>query len=771
MSPTPTISALELLERASAFDGPMADLAQLYAKAGVRVFPCDPDTRRPLTPHAFKDRSSDSYALRAWWERWPTALIGLVPGDLDLFALDIDSAKAARNARDGGHLADALLVVETGGKSVPFAIDGHSVPPLHVYVPSNDTAPKIDGVVVRFENGYVIAPGSRRPNGCVWRVRKEGLGAWASTEQRRTTSDPGSTARDRERSQVEPPESGSRDIGLRAPDFDRVRRAVGAIPNLPETSRDTYVEMAHMIRSASGVEHEAEGLALFLEWAGKWEGGPVDTAEDERVFRTIDLKAVRTGWPQLHRLGAKHGYDNREDIGREARADFSADANTTLAVPPARRTLHDELVALRHELKAIPDALQRESVRDARLGQLVHSYHVPFGALRERLAAFDASHRLLSISALRGEEMLLALAKDPPRTLVPGYVFEEQLHVIFGAPGSFKTFIALDLALSVASGRLWLGRMPTRRAGVVFFAGEAAASLYARVAAWLAARGLSGDEITKLPFTMIGMVPTLGRGEDGLSDAIARVRAAEDTHGVKTGLVVLDNMTRIMAASGLSSTDPGEYGRVLSDIDLLSRLLGVATLAIAHAPVSNPMKPTGTYQTAANPDVLLRASRGDDSLTVTLSSTKSRSTRPMPPLVVRLREQDAHEFLLAWYGARGVPVPAALRGASDFGDSEVTSDHAFSSLVVDGGTPLTRVETDDLDRRVLDALHQRPNQSIRQLRQAVRGKGTGVDRAIDRLRTAGLVAEQAGPRGARLFRLTEAGVARQLNLEEVGVQT
>src|SRR3989442_2287782 len=51
-----------------------------YASRGLYIFPVVPDGKKPLTPHGFLDASCDQAQVRAWWERWPNANIGLATG-------------------------------------------------------------------------------------------------------------------------------------------------------------------------------------------------------------------------------------------------------------------------------------------------------------------------------------------------------------------------------------------------------------------------------------------------------------------------------------------------------------------------------------------------------------------------------------------------------------------------------------------------------------------------------------------------------------------
>ena len=47
------------------------------ARRGIPVFPCHPADKRPLTRNGFKDATTDEQQIRAWWQQWPDALIGM----------------------------------------------------------------------------------------------------------------------------------------------------------------------------------------------------------------------------------------------------------------------------------------------------------------------------------------------------------------------------------------------------------------------------------------------------------------------------------------------------------------------------------------------------------------------------------------------------------------------------------------------------------------------------------------------------------------------
>jgi bifunctional DNA primase/polymerase-like protein len=133
------------------------------------VFPCSPLDKKPLTPNGFKDATKDEAQIRAWWQRWPNAMIGVPTGprsDLWLVDLDVDPTKKI----DGKATLEQLIaqhgpipptltsITPRGGGHLFFAWDGS--------VDIRNSAGKIGpGIDVRGNGGYAILPPSRSANG------------------------------------------------------------------------------------------------------------------------------------------------------------------------------------------------------------------------------------------------------------------------------------------------------------------------------------------------------------------------------------------------------------------------------------------------------------------------------------------------------------------------------------------------------------------------------------------------------------------------------
>ena len=96
----------------------MGDAALRYAARGFRVFPCQPRGKAPLLGkdkggNGFHDATTDAETIRAWWEKHPTANIGIATGHDGIFVVDIDKPEADKWLADMQQAHGALALTVT----------------------------------------------------------------------------------------------------------------------------------------------------------------------------------------------------------------------------------------------------------------------------------------------------------------------------------------------------------------------------------------------------------------------------------------------------------------------------------------------------------------------------------------------------------------------------------------------------------------------------------------------------------------------------------
>lgn len=138
-----------------------------YIKRGLAVFPLEEKGKRPKTRNGFKDATTDAAQVKAWWQQWPNANIGIATGKrsggIFVIDLDIDEDKGI----DGYHTLEDWQRENGKFPETWTAITGRGG--YHLYFHSNseikNRAGIIDGVDVRGDGGYVVAPPSVHSNG------------------------------------------------------------------------------------------------------------------------------------------------------------------------------------------------------------------------------------------------------------------------------------------------------------------------------------------------------------------------------------------------------------------------------------------------------------------------------------------------------------------------------------------------------------------------------------------------------------------------------
>jgi putative DNA primase/helicase len=130
------------------------------------VFPIRPRDKAPLTAGGFYNATTDQAQIRHWWQQWPDANVGIACGASGLVVIDIDAKNGAGGLESWADLRQELgsdiddtptVETPTGGLHLYYAAIDRSI--------RNSTSQLANGIDVRGEGGYVVAPPSEHPEG------------------------------------------------------------------------------------------------------------------------------------------------------------------------------------------------------------------------------------------------------------------------------------------------------------------------------------------------------------------------------------------------------------------------------------------------------------------------------------------------------------------------------------------------------------------------------------------------------------------------------
>lgn len=146
------------------------------------------------------------------------------------------------------------------------------------------------------------------------------------------------------------------------------------------------------------------------------------------------------------------------------------------------------------------------------------------------------------------------------------------LAVIYGPPGSGKSFIGLDVAYHIAMGEMWAGKK-VKQAGVIYIAAEGGNGFANRIVACRAHLDAPDDT----PIGVVYVAPNLGAEKGDVELLIKEIDAQAFALGWEVGAVFIDTLARTMiGADENSAVDMGCFVRNVDTISTHFKCLGVA---------------------------------------------------------------------------------------------------------------------------------------------------------------------------------------------------
>jgi RecA-family ATPase len=180
-------------------------------------------------------------------------------------------------------------------------------------------------------------------------------------------------------------------------------------------------------------------------------------------------------------------------------------------------------------------------------------------------ASADQALPVVRVGEIKGEE-------SSQRWLVEGLWGARSVGVIGGAPKCAKTWLGLDMALSVATGTACLGKYAVPEPGpvLVYLAEDALLVVRERIEGMARHRGL--DVANVAIHVITAPVLRLDRDPD-------RTRLLETTRRLRPRLLLLDPLVRL---HGIDENNAGEVAALLAYFRSLQRQLDLSVLLVHH---------------------------------------------------------------------------------------------------------------------------------------------------------------------------------------------
>lgn len=207
-----------------------------------------------------------------------------------------------------------------------------------------------------------------------------------------------------------------------------------------------------------------------------------------------------------------------------------------------------------------------------------------------------------------------------PEWLVEGVLPAEGLGVLFGSPGSYKSFLALDLGCCVASGAPFMLDFPVKQGRVLYVAAEGRSGMSIRLEAWMQHFGV--PELADF---------FLYPQAINLTDERYGPAIVELCRTLKPRLVVFDTLARSMAGSDENSTR--DMGRLMETIDQIRQVASSSVLLVHHT-TKNGENYRGNSALEGAMDSMVRMSREEATGLLTLTCTKQKDGEEFRPVTL-----------------------------------------------------------------------------------------------------------------------------------------
>ena len=232
----------------------------------------------------------------------------------------------------------------------------------------------------------------------------------------------------------------------------------------------------------------------------------------------------------------------------------------------------------------------------------------------------------------------------PTEWLVKNWFARRSLGMIFGAPNSGKSFVALDICLTITTGLgSWHG-YKARKGKVLYLCGEGNAGLRKRVALWAQVHGVT----TLGTFSVTKSPRRINEGSE-----LAYVEDQIELSGLVPDLIVIDTLNMHFSGNENDAQDMG--GFIYAAKELVERY-SCTVIIIHHTGVSKDAEGRARGSSALNAALDTAVCVQNNNGYLTLEQTKQKDAERLVPVMLHL----AGKVIDGWLDEDGEPVTSAF---------------------------------------------------------------------------------------------------------------
>lgn len=243
---------------------------------------------------------------------------------------------------------------------------------------------------------------------------------------------------------------------------------------------------------------------------------------------------------------------------------------------------------------------------------------------------------------------LLAL---PPPVWIIDHLLPQGLSILYGAPGSGKSFLALDWALSVSEGVPWQDRA-VAQGPVVYIAGEGGLGIRQRVLSWMIHRSLSD---LKAAYFLLS--PLYVREEGVVEEFLERLEDMGEGQGLWPRLIIVDTLSRSFGGAEENSSEA--MVDFINRLDELAQEQGTSVLVVHHSNAAgNRERGHSSLRGAADAMFEVQAIAPQGALqALTVRTEKQKDSLPADPIYLATLVVEESLVLVS-----SGPPPPVVRG-------------------------------------------------------------------------------------------------------------